>query len=186
MTEKPVIPEDLSNASLRDLQHIHHQWSNYNFGDEGDGTLAFIGMIEELGEAADHIGHTAGTDPEVVRTIYMMSWLGRFAHATLKRIQGIRKNEDHVAKAAEALESIAFFSVQDGHTHVDFLLQTIAADDSEVEERELADAIGDLTIYGMEVMTRKGLDYQDELTKTCSEVFARDWRANAQNGRVEE
>lgn len=184
MTEtssKPQIPPHLIGASIRELQKLQGQWADYQPWDRGDGTLAFIGMIEELGEMAEAIGWTAGSDPEVVRTILLMSHLGRFAHATLKRLQGIRANEDHEGRARLSLLFIKELATPSQSEDCGLAVLASEGDDTDLDS--LTDGFGDIVIYGFDVANRKEFDAQRVIEQTCEQVFARDWRAFPSTGR---
>jgi len=66
---------------LRQLQDEQRPWVQHNFGDR-PSWWPLLGVMEELGE---------------------------LAHAHLKKAQGIRTNEDHDAKAADAVADIVIF-----------------------------------------------------------------------------
>jgi NTP pyrophosphatase (non-canonical NTP hydrolase) len=69
---------DLQFPSLRRLQHEVEEWTQHNFPEEtADDVL--LGALEELGE---------------------------LAHAHLKVKQGIRNNENHEAKAKDAIGDV--------------------------------------------------------------------------------
>jgi NTP pyrophosphatase (non-canonical NTP hydrolase) len=67
---------------IREIQKEHQAWSTKNFGWDQDPSLSLIGVMEELGE---------------------------LAHAHLKQRQGIRVNEDHIAKARDAIGDILIY-----------------------------------------------------------------------------
>jgi NTP pyrophosphatase (non-canonical NTP hydrolase) len=66
---------------LRKLQDEQREWSQYNFG-KSPSWMPFFGLVEELGE---------------------------LAHSHLKMAQGIRQNENHEAKAKDAVGDIVIF-----------------------------------------------------------------------------
>lgn len=66
---------------LRKLQDEQRPWVQHNFGDR-PSWMPLLGVMEEVGE---------------------------LAHAHLKKAQGIRTNEDHDAKAADAVADIVIF-----------------------------------------------------------------------------
>lgn len=170
----------LHGCSMSYLQGVQDEWSTRNFGAGGDGTLAFIGMIEELGEMADAIGFPPDSDPEVVRAILLMGWLGTFAHATLKRIQGIRQNEDHRANAARAIQRLLDTAEPVGGIEDAFDL--VVEEGRPTDLPKLTDGLGDLVIFGLDVCNRKGINFEDAVVETCEEVFARDWVKNKNDG----
>ena len=45
-------------------------------------------------------------------------------------------------------------------------------------KEKMADAFGDVVIYGIQVMTSIGLDAEDVLRDTITEVLKRDWKNN--------
>lgn len=69
--------------NLKTLQSELAAWTKHNFG-EPPAINAFLGIVEEAGE---------------------------LAHATLKKRQGIRTNEDHDENARDAVADIAIFLV---------------------------------------------------------------------------
>lgn len=48
---------------------------------------------------------------------------------------------------------------------------------------EIADAFGDVMIYGIQLMSIEGLDAEQVLRATIDHVLTRDWRKNPQNGK---
>lgn len=71
----------MTDGILRRVQDEQRPWVKHNFGDR-PSWMPLLGVMEELGE---------------------------LAHAHLKREQGIRTNEDHDAKARDAVADIVIF-----------------------------------------------------------------------------
>jgi NTP pyrophosphatase (non-canonical NTP hydrolase) len=178
-TEEPSMPDvgpHLIGARLRELQALQRQWAAYNFGDVGDGTHAFLGMIEELGEMAEAIGWAPGEDEDTVRAILLAIFVGKFAHHTLKRIQGIRVTEDHLEGARRALVNL------DEATYYSELVERSVGLGSERDAAGVKDAFGDVVIYAMDIFNCMGADAQRALERTCEEVFVRDWKRYPKTG----
>lgn len=55
-------------------------------------------------------------------------------------------------------------------------------DDESRLRAEACDAIGDLTIYAMQVCSRLRIDYEEAVFKTAEQVMKRDWRAAPKDG----
>lgn len=73
----------MSNLALVEIQKIHKEWADRNFGSEGDGTLTLLGIQEELGE---------------------------LTHAHLKAKQGIRgTQEQHFDAKVDAVADIMLY-----------------------------------------------------------------------------
>lgn len=68
--------------TFRDLQEEHREWANRNFDPATPAWQPLLGAVEELGE---------------------------LAHSHLKGVQGIRTNEDHNAKAQDAIADIIIY-----------------------------------------------------------------------------
>lgn len=91
------------------LQTEAREWQKKNFGLDRPAHWPLIGVVEELGE---------------------------LAHAHLKREQGIRLNEDHIAKAKDAVGDIVVF-LADYCTAMDFDFGQVVSDVwTEVKERD--------------------------------------------------
>lgn len=67
---------------LRELQAEHAEWMRRNFGDDMEPWRPLLGLMEELGE---------------------------IAHAFLKRRDGIRLSEDHLAKMRDGAGDLVIF-----------------------------------------------------------------------------
>lgn len=178
----PKAPLALHNYTLRLLQRMQDAWSSAQPWERGNGTLAFLGMIEELGEMASAIGWRPGEDPEVVRSIMLMHHLGLFAHATLKRIQRIRLNENHSKTAFEAIENLLDTAMPHGGLEDAFACAVASGAPRDVAA--VKDAYGDLMIYAFDVGNNVPFDCQSTLEQTCEAVFSRDWRRYPRNGRT--
>ena len=121
------------DLTFRQLQEQHAEWSERHFGSAGDPRYhqrgGVIGVAEELGEFA-----TVAESPEHV--VVLTQALGRLAHATLKRHQGIRISEDHEAKAKDAVADMIVF-LADYCTRCGYDLQDIVeATWDEVRQRD--------------------------------------------------
>jgi hypothetical protein len=121
-----------------------------------------------------------GTD--VVRIVYLAEYLGKAAHAVLKRRQGIRSNEDHHENELMARDNLA-----DIARNLDpgaIFYSDTGEDDGMRSESEAKDAVGDVVIYLMDLCTRRGWDFQRIVEQTCEQVFERDWVQYPENGRT--
>jgi hypothetical protein len=121
------------DLTFRQLQEQHAEWAERHFGSEGDPRYhqrgAAVGVAEELGEFAA----VAESDQHVVE---LTRALGRLAHATLKRHQGIRTAEDHEARAKDAVADMIIFAT-DYATRCGWDLQSIMEGVwSEVQQRD--------------------------------------------------
>ncbi len=67
--------------TLADLQDLQGRWQEYNFGSQPSYRL-LLGLTEEIGE---------------------------LSHSHLKSEQGIRRNEDHLSKAQDAVGDIVIY-----------------------------------------------------------------------------
>ena len=79
------------------IQKEHKIWEDANFG-EVPAHQPLLGVVEEWGELNEEI-------------LKMNSAVGRLSHSHLKNEQGIRVNEDHIAKAKDAIGDISLFLV---------------------------------------------------------------------------
>jgi len=43
---------------------------------------------------------------------------------------------------------------------------------------EIGDALGDILIYGIQLMTARGIDAEEAIAKTIEQVLQRDWKKN--------
>ena len=93
--------DDRTDGTLRVLQAEQVSWVKHNFGDR-PAWQPLLGLMEEIGELTEATGGNQHIT-ELVRV------LGRLAHADLKSFQGIRTNEDHDAKAKDAVADIVIF-----------------------------------------------------------------------------
>jgi NTP pyrophosphatase (non-canonical NTP hydrolase) len=178
----PKDPLVLRNYPLRPLQRMQDAWASEQPWERGNGTLAFLGMIEELGEMASAIGWKAGEEPEAVRAIMLMRHLGLFAHATLKRLQKIRLNENHSKTAFEAIENLIDTAEPYGGLEDAFGCAVAAGHPRDLAQ--VKDAYGDLMIYAFDVGNNVPFDCQSVLEETCESVFSRDWSKYPQNGKT--
>jgi len=55
----------------------------------------------------------------------------------------------------------------------------------ESTKEDAADAFGDIVIYGIQVMTLLGIDAEEAIRKTVSDVLKRDWKRFPKNGTTE-
>ena len=61
--------------------------------------------------------------------------------------------------------------------------QGIRGADSMTSKEKMADAFGDVVVFGIQAMSCLGLDVEDVLNSVFAEVLARDWKNNpAGNG----
>ena len=47
-----------------------------------------------------------------------------------------------------------------------------------IDVMEVADGVADVVIYGIQLLSKLGLDAEEEIAKTINNVLARDWVAN--------
>ena len=96
----------MSGFSFARLQSEHADWAERNFGSAGDPGFhrrgSVLGVAEEIGELAEELDSPA-------HIVELTRALGRLAHATLKSTQQIRMNEDHAARAQDAVADIVVF-----------------------------------------------------------------------------
>lgn len=156
------------------IQDNHRAWSERNFPDRNPD-FALLGVIEETGELSEAIELHPDTKAPSAMVIEMMVFLGRLAHIHLKQAQGIRKGSSSEARRTETVDQLARLLRE----YCDFT--AIDADDKvsappfQESEDEARDAVGDITIYLMDLCTRRGWNYEKIVEATAATVLARDW-----------
>lgn len=58
-------------------------------------------------------------------------------------------------------------------------------DNEQAVKDAIADAYGDMNVYGMQLLTMCDIDVEDALTETIEHVLQRDWTKNKKDGSVE-
>lgn len=54
----------------------------------------------------------------------------------------------------------------------------------DVTNEDIGDAFADIVIYGIQIMTCKGIDAEEALRRTISKVLKRDWKKYPINGET--
>jgi len=100
-----------------------------------------------------------GTHPDDADRVFqgMVEEIGELAHAILKNKQHIREYSNDMVVGAYG---------------------TMSPGDQKFRDN-IADAFGDIIIYGIQLMTEHGIDAEWAISDTIEKVLQRDWRKDA-------
>ena len=104
----------MTSRTLDQIQTEQNEWSNRVFGPQSP-LLPLLGVVEELGE---------------------------LAHAVLKREQGIRRDEDHLANEKDAIGDVCIYLLDYCNRRGFNLLELINTAWEEVRERDKTEGGG--------------------------------------------
>ena len=171
-----MIPMDLN-----ELQHDVGKWATHNFGNQPPA-YPLIGASEELGELAEaylnlYRNHPIGVQSRIRLALELQVAVGLLNHSILKRVQGIRQDDEDVGPGAEdaAIQRIyrilGMIEEQPSHDGREVDLMRVPEPDE-----ELVDAVADTVIYLSDFSHRAGVDLDHSVEATWRDVVSdRDW-----------
>jgi excisionase family DNA binding protein len=190
--ERALDAPPLARGDLRLLQARQRAWALKNFGDgtprrvlAGTGELLLvlcrIGLLnhahlkESQGIRGESDQHRAAARKAVAASIACLLAYARARGWQVEPIMDEAMTHEVAALPTGPLGHHAIFGMAEE-------VGELAAAHATWDESAAVDACGDVAIYWLDYLTRRGLDAADTLETVADRVFGRDWLADPQGG----
>lgn len=174
-----------SDLTFADLQEQVSDWADENFGDQSSAN-SLMGAQEELGELTEAYLEISDLPEFVTHILRLQVTVGRLNHSVLKRIQGIREDEEGVGEEAEQQAIAKIQDILDDIETTEFDKSLPPCTEEGNPNEELEDAIADTVIYCADLCHRVNIDMQVVVESAWQDtVSGREWNADVQIRREE-